>query len=394
MSITTTTTGNTRNRNLWGSKTILSALVIITASIAILLGWYSYVKGINAEFEVIKIGVILPLTGETSSFGNPMKKGIEFAINKLDSNKYKFIILDSQDKKNMAVSALQKLINVDKVSYVIGDVGSSTTLAIVPIATQRRVFLFSPCAQSPNLSNISPYFARCYPSTVEESLSAARFVYSQYANKQISIVHVNDAYGSALSDKFKEEYLRLGGEIVINESFESQQKDFRAILVKLKNASPDVIYLAGNQKEMGMFMRQYGEYGINAQIISNIAFLEKDCLEVAGATANNTIVPVTYYNPEDSQFGGAYNFGVMFKEETGNLPTIAEAIGFDVVNILIDSLTKKQTDGPLAVASHIRELKNYDGASGMLNFTNGDVSVPIVFKRVENGKVIDLDIIK
>jgi len=317
-----------------------------------------------------------------------MKIGIQMAMDELDSAKYQIVIIDSKGENKTAISGLQKFINIDGIKYIIGDVSSSTTLAMVDISTSNNVFLLSPGASSPKLKNISKLFARNYPSSIEESINSAHFVYNNIGKNNVAIVYVNDEYGSGLSSLFKQEFEKIGGKITFLESYQPNQSDFKTILGKLKKSNPQIIYLAGNQKEMGKFMKQYHELGIKAQIVSNISFLEADCINVAGETANGTIIPLPYYNPEDTVYKGAYNFGQLFYKRFGKYPTVAEAVGYDAVKLMIKAIEQGNND-PLSAASFVRNLKNYDGALGKLNFTDGEVSIPVIFKVVKDGKTID-----
>lgn len=338
---------------------------------------------------IIKIGVILPLTGELASYGNPMRIGIEMAYNEIDNSKYKLIIVDSKGENNTAVSALQKLISIDGVKYVIGDVSSSTTLAMVGIAEKNEVLILSPGASSPKLQNISPFFARNYPSSIEESVNSASFINANFNKESVAVIYANDEYGIGLASLFKKEFENYGGVIIMFESYENNQTDFKTLLSKIKQKEPKIIYLAGNQKEMGRFMRQFHEMGINSQIVSSISFLEADCLNVAGDAANGAIVPLPYYNPEDTIYEGAYKFGKLFYNKHGQKPTVAEAVGYDAVKLMIKAI-ETGNDSTTQAAAYLRNLKNYDGALGLLNFRDGEVSIPVTFKVVINGKPVDL----
>jgi branched-chain amino acid transport system substrate-binding protein len=344
--------------------------------------------------KVINVGVVIPLTGELGSYGEPMKVGMELAMEELNSRKsggeqkFNLIFIDSKADQTTAVSGIQKLINIDKVKYVIGDVSSSTTLAMIPIVEQNNIFLFSPGASSPKLIGISKNFARNYPSSVEESIASADFIYNKLSIKESALIYVNNEYGLGLSEMFEKRFKELGGNIMMKEGYAFEQSDFRTLIAKIKSANPPVIYLAGNQKEMGVFMKQFGEYGLTSKIVSNISFLEPDCLNVAGANADGVIVPLPYYNPEDSTMNGAFKFGEIYKRKYGNSPSVAVAVGYDALMILSRAIETQGVD-PMLVSTYIRNLKNYDGAMGTLNFTEGDVSIPVVFKKVEDGKPVD-----
>jgi branched-chain amino acid transport system substrate-binding protein len=338
--------------------------------------------------EALKIGVILPFTGELASYGDPIKKGIEIARTDADTDyPIEIVYSDSKGEARTAANNLQKLINIDSIQYIIGDVSSTVTKTIAPIAKQNNVFLVCPGASSPKLQNINEFFARNYPSSVSESVESAKFLYNEKGIKEAAIVYVNSEYGLGIRDMFKQTFEDLGGRVTLSESYEFGNKDFRIIIAKLRNVRPPAIYLGGNQKEMGHFMRQLRETNYNPEVISNISFLEPDCINIAGEAADSVIVPVAYYNPEDSLMKGAYRFAEKYKNKFNEEPSVVNAVGYDALTLIITAVNKVGNN-PAKVAEYVRELKNYDGAVGILNFSKGEVTIPIVFKMIINGKPV------
>lgn len=372
------------------NKKLLIGIGIVVLLGIIAVGFYKLQQ--VSDDNVTRIGVLMPMTGENSTFAIPIRRGMELAISKCDPQKYKFYFADSKNDPRIALTCVQNFISVKHIKYIVGDFSSGTTLAIEPFTTQNNVFLLSPGAQSPKLSNISPLFARNYPSTLEESLSVANLVSGLSNKDRIAVLYANDEYGSALSKLFCDYLTKKNREINYVESFANDQVDFRAILAKLVSNNITLVYLAGNPKAMGLFMRQYGEYGISLKIVSNIAFLEKACLDVAKEAAYGVVVPVTYYNPDAPEYQSVREFATLYKETFGEMPTIAEAVGFDAINILLYGLECAKEKTPYGVGDVIRNLKGYQGATGVLNFTNGDVSFPIEFKRVEKSGIVNIDI--
>ncbi len=364
----------------------LSVLLLLSMSTCII-----FFSGCGKKDEgKIKIGVVLPMTGDLASFSEPLKTGMEFAIRELNNknnNKMELVFVDSKADPTTAINGLQKLLNVDKVNYVIGDVSSPVTLALVPIIEKNKAFLLSPGASSPKLDNISSLFARNYPSSVIESYESAKYLANKQNILKTALIYVNSEYGLGLRDVFTRTYKELGGEIIFTETFDIGRTNFRNIIIKMKEANPEAIYLGGNQKEMGSFMRQLRESGSRVLVISNISFLEADCLNIAKNAADGVIVPVAYYNPIDTIYKSAFNFAKLVKEKLNKEVTVPIAVGYDAIMLIAKGI-EKFGDNPEKVASYIRNLKNYDGALGLLNFTDGDVRMPVEFKIVKNGKSI------
>lgn len=342
--------------------------------------------------KAIKIGVIVPLTGELASYGKNIDDGSKLAVELLknDSVDVELVLADSKGETKEGVSVLQKMINIDAFQYFIGDISSTVTLAMLPVVERNKVFLFSPGAATPKLTNASPYFARNWPSNNEEANSAAEYVFNKMNYKNASIVYVNNDWGLGLKENFEKKFSSLGGKIVTSEIYEYENKDFRTIILKLKETKPEAIYLAGNQKEMGFFMKQFGEAKLEIPIVSNTTFLEEDCLKVAGQFAEGVIVPTPAYKATDSTSQSISSFYNAFKSKYGKEPSLVDANGYDAVMLIVKAIKEKGND-PTLVSEYIRNLKTYDGAGGVLNFTDGEVSLKNEFKKIVNGKAVVIE---
>lgn len=346
------------------------------------------VSGCQTKDDRITIGVILPLTGEISSFGNLMKENILMAYKEQDTTKYELMFIDSRSESKTAISGLQKLISTNNVKYVIGDVGSSVTLSLIPFIERNEIFLLSPGASSPKLNNISPYFARNFPTDMGESKAVAKFVRDKLIAKKIAVIYSNTEYGLGLYSGFISGLnAHKTDNLACCESYEPDQVDFKSMLAKLKQINPDVLYLAGEEKGMGRFMNQYKSLNLNCRIISNINFLQPNCMNVAGESAEGVIVPLADYDPENSGNKKVDQFAKLFKSHHNRIPSIADAVSYDVLNIMIDAIENGKT--PLEAAKYIRNYKQYSCALGIIDFENGDVSMPIAFNVIKNGEVVE-----
>lgn len=367
--------------------------IVLTVLILVILGYFAYNKYAmpkEEEKEVIKIGIVIPLTGELSSYGKNVINGIELAKSSIEENdnntRIEFFIEDTEAKNIKAISSLKKLISIEKVNYFIGDISSTTTMAMIPIINKNQVFLFSPGAATPKLTNISEYFARNWPSNNEEANSAAEYMYNKLNKDEAAIVYVNNDWGIGLQENFEKKFIQFGGKITSKEVYNFENKIFKNIILKLISNKTKNVYLAGNQKEMGYFMRQCSELGVKFNVISNTTFIEEDCLKIAGESANGVIVPTPSYNPEKSNISTVSNFNEKFQKTYGKIPSLVDANGYDNVYLIYNAI-KTVGDNPKLVSKYIRNLSDYNGAAGKVNFVNGDVSYENDFVIVKNGKV-------
>ena len=141
---------------------------MLILGIVISLGMLSCTK----KEKEIKIGAILPLTGDIAVYGQKMKNGIDLAVKHInskggiDGKQIKVLYEDDQGEPKASVAAVQKLITIEKIPVIIGGAISATALPTVPIADKKKVVLFSPAATTPKLSGMSRYFFRNWPADI------------------------------------------------------------------------------------------------------------------------------------------------------------------------------------------------------------------------------------
>ena len=127
---------------------------------------FLYVLTCNKQDDTLKIGLINPDTGELATYGEKIRRGIEIAEEEIAANNLlngrKLVVIkeDTKGDSKESLTAVQKLINIDKIKYIIGEISGNATIAVLPYTESKGVFLFSPGAASPKLTNASELFAR------------------------------------------------------------------------------------------------------------------------------------------------------------------------------------------------------------------------------------------
>jgi len=214
------------NRNIFKSSAVIAVFSIIILSLVFLVGC------VKKEEKEIKIGSIGPLTGAAASYGEKMTRAIDLAINEINEkggiNGKKVVVKHEDDKLEAkdGVSAFQKLVSADKAVAIIGAAGSSVTLAISPVAESNKVVLITPISSAVAISKAGDFVFRICPSDALQGKIVAKWVIEK-GFKNAAILYLNNDYGTGLKDGFKEEYAKLGGQVVIEEAFEKGATDFR-----------------------------------------------------------------------------------------------------------------------------------------------------------------------
>jgi branched-chain amino acid transport system substrate-binding protein len=157
--------------------------------------------------ETVAIGVVAPLTGDGATYGQSMKRGFDLALG--GNPAFHLIYEDTQMNPIQAVSALNKLISVDKVQIVLGEAASSITLALAPVANSHQVILFSSISTADKLRDAGPYFFRNVPRNAIQGKTAAEFIFDKLSKKKVAVYGKNDDYGVNLSKSFAARFKEL-----------------------------------------------------------------------------------------------------------------------------------------------------------------------------------------
>jgi len=369
-------------------KIWVGVVILIIASLAVLL----VVNQAKKEPEEIKIGAILPLSGEGAKYGMATKRGIDLALQEINrkggvhQRKIKIIYEDDRGDPKTGVSCINKLIQIDKVPCILGPIYSSVALAVAPIAERERIVLLSPAASTPALTKAGDYIFRNVLSDLYEASALAKFVYTHLGFRRIGILYINNDFGLGHKESFASKFEALGGKIVATESFEQDATDFRTQLTKLEKANPEAVFLVG-YREMGRILRQSSELNTNLRFLSISMFEDPEILEIAGEAAEGVYYSLQTFDPQSPE-EIIKKFVLNFKSVYNKEPDIFAALGYDAMNLLAIAL-EKGGPYPEKVKDALYTIKDFPGVTGKTTFDqNGDVQKTVSIKKVENGHFI------
>jgi len=180
--------------------------------------------------QKLKIGCILPLSGEGADIGQSVLEGIQLAFNSLniqDENSIstlQLVIKDSTGEIN-SISLLENLAKDEDVVVIIGPLFSKTVLASAKVVDKYKIPIFSPTATSKNISGISPYIFRNSLTNQMQGNAIADYSINHLNLRKFAVLYQRDAYGIELENAFEEELKSFGGEIIFSEPFDPDQSD-------------------------------------------------------------------------------------------------------------------------------------------------------------------------
>ena len=343
-----------------------------------------------------KIGVMVPLTGDGAAYGLPIQKAISIAFEEVNANggvsgkKLEAIYEDSKCTPKDGNAAAQKLINVDKVKLIIGGVCSGETLGAAPLAEQNKVILFSPSATSPDITKAGDFVFRDAPSDAYAGIVAANYAFSDMGGKKAAVISETTDYAQGLRKVFTENFAKLGGEVVADETYNPEDTDFRTQVTKVKAASPDVTYLVPQAPAKGVLLiKQVKEAGVKSKLLTAEVLVGRNVLkenadELEGLVGIEQKVDLA--NTKTSKLLAKY------KQQTNEEAPFPGymAGGYDIVYLLSDAISKKGYDAE-KIKDYLYTVKDYDGAVGKLTIDqNGDPVLDYTIGQVKNGNLLPM----
>ncbi len=362
----------------------------------LLLGFVLFACSANKE-KVVKIGVIVPLTGPAAAAGNEMNNAVLLAADEWNAgNKmggYK-VVVDSKDDASdpkQAVSSAHALMSDPQVVAVVAHLNSGCFLPASKIYHDARVVAMSGATTNPQitLQGFPELFRVCTTDLVQGSLTARSL--KELGFNRLAVIHDKTQYGMGLAEVVRDTAARNGVQVVGFDGIDIGDKDFRALLTKIKDQNPDVIYFGGMYDEAGLLVGQMRSLQMNQQFISDDGAFGQDFLDAGGDATEGAIVsmvgvPLTEL-PQADDFMRKYEqrFGVKIQ----NYGPYA----YDVANILLTAVSHAiQQKGSPDKASILAEVKHteYDGVIGHTSFDeHGDTKNKVItLYRVTKGQFV------
>ncbi len=347
--------------------------------------------------NVIKVGVFEPQTGENGGGGLQEVYGIRYANQvypTVDINGTEYTIqlveVDNKSDKTEAVTAAQKLVS-EGVIGILGSYGSGVSIAAGDIFADAGIPAIGCSCTNPQVTSGNDwYFRVCFIDPFQGTVMANYAIQNGYESAAI-ITQLGDDYSSGLGSYFKSAFQDLGGTVVAEEQFQTNQSDFKAILTNIKAANPDIIFAPSSITTAPLIIKQAREMGITSVIAAGDTWENATIIENAGADAEG-IVLSTFYDEAAPANDEAASFLTGFKEyltsigEPDVIPAVS-ALGYDAYLTLVQAIKDAGSTDPAAVRDALVNVQ-VTGVTGDIKFDeNGDADKSLAFiKTVKDGQ--------
>lgn len=338
----------------------------------------------------IKIGLVVPLSGEFSIYGSPVRKGVELALEELASSgtTIELEVIDTEGNAEKAAEAMETCIDSGALA-VIGGVTSVEALEMVGIADRTDHVLLSPSASSPQLTGISRNFYRIFPSDALEGTTMGNFAYQRLELESAVIVAKEETYAKGNQEVFRAEFERNGGRVLETIQYPEGAGDFSGLLERVVSLDPPGVYLAAFADDIGAMINELRSQGYRGKILTTSAFASPEAIEQVGENAEGVFLTQAVFevNSEDPKIQA---FVAAYREKYGFAPGLYAAHGYDAMMVLAQAIADNGAGLASDLWKSMRSLRDYTGVTGAVQFDErGDVQkFPRVYV-VQNGNLVD-----
>ena len=349
----------------------ISALALVTAG--------SLVAG--SAFADIKIGVAGPHTGPYAAFGMQLWKGAVQAAADINAaggiNGEKIVLVKGDDRcePKEAVSVANRMSDLDGVVAVVGHFCSSSSIPASVVYDEAGVFMITPASTNPTVTDRGlPGVFRACGRDDQQGVVAGEYIVNTLKAKNVAIIHDKDTYGQGLADATRDTLNKMGVKEVLYEGLTRGEKDFNALVTKIKSTNAEVVYFGGLHSEAGPLVRQMREQGLTALFISGDGIVSQDFVTAAGGDQFVEGVLMTFGADPTSYPEGAA--AVASFKASGYEPEGYTMYSYTAMQVIAAAMTGAGVNDGMKAADWLHANGGISTAMGTKSFdSKGDLTV-------------------
>ncbi len=344
--------------------------------------------GANIAWADIKIAVAGPMTGQYASFGEQMQRGAEMAVADINAaggvmgQKLDLAIGDDACDPKQAVAVANKFAS-DGVIFVAGHFCSGSSIPASKVYEEENILQISPASTNPKLTEEGgPNVFRTCGRDDQQGIVAGNFLADTFGKVKIAILHDKTAYGKGLADETKKQLNKRGITEAMYEAYTAGEKDYSALVSKMKGAGVNLFYLGGYHTEAGLMIRQAREQGYNVQLVSGDALVTDEFWKITGAAGEGTLMT---FSPDPRKNPVAVLVVKKFRD-TGYEPEGYTLYTYGAIQAWVQAVEKASSTDTQKVIPALRG-NQFDTVLGKIGFDEkGDVTAPgYVFYKWSKG---------
>jgi len=356
------------------AKKIVTLLIIAVFAVVAFAGCSGGKESEYTEPDEIIIGANYELSGAVAQYGAMTMEGIQLAVDEINAaggingKQVRLVVIDNKSDNNESKTVATRLATQEKVLAILGPATSGAVKATTTVSEQYGVPVITCSGTTDDVTvvngKVNQYiFRTCFNDSFQGNVMA-NFVTNDLKYKKAVILSDNsNDYSMGLAASFKNVFTENGGTVTAEENFTAGDKDFSAILTKIKGKDFDMIYLPAYYEEAGLIIKQARSMGINAPIFGGDGFDDTRLNEIAGNSNLNNVFFSGHYSSQDTT-PIVVDFVKMYKEKTGKAPNSFNALGYDLAKFVLKAVEGAEKYTPEDVAKAIMQVKDFEGVTG------------------------------
>lgn len=373
--------------------------------ISVMIAFTMLVGVCDANSSAVKSGLIAELSGDIPSVGASCRNAAEMAVKEINekggiamgARKYRIelFIEDSSDKPEKAAAAARRLITKDNVVAIVGPNSSSNAIPVAEIAEASKVVMITPWSTNPKTTldartgNPRKYVFRAAFVDTFQGHILAKFALDTMKAKRAAVLYDADSdYSKGVAEFFKRNFEKMGGRIVAFESYRAYEKDFSPQLIKIRDSSPDIVFLPDYYNDVPAEVRQAHRLGIKAPFLGSDTWGSHELLKLCGRDCEGYYFSAHY--SAESPDPATRKFVTAYTAAYGKVPDDVAALTYDSFGLLRQALVAAGRPDRQAVRDALAKIKGYQGVTGRIRFSDdsGDPVKSAVILQIKNGQFI------
>lgn len=332
----------------------------------------------DAASAQIKLGIGGPLTGSDAAFGAQLRQGVDQAVADINAKggilgqQIQLYTGDDGSNPREGVSVANKFVG-DGVKFVVGHFNSGGSMPASEVYQENGILMITPASTNPKVTERKLWnvFRVCGRDDQQGAL-AAKIILQRFKGKRIAFVHDKTTYGQGLADETRRALAKGGLKGVLYEGVNKDDRDFTAVISKIRQARPDLVFWGGLHSAGGLILRQMRAQGIKAPLMGGDGITDDEFAAIAGPGAEGTLMtfsPDPRTNPANKAIIELFRSKRMFEPQAYTLYSYAS------VQIIKQAVEKAKSLDPKKVAETMRSGMVFNTVLGNISFDKkGDVS--------------------
>src|SRR5438128_3772597 len=361
----------------------------LTLGLALGLG-LAFADGASAQ---VKLGVAGPLTGGSAAFGAQLKNGTEQAVEDINASggilgqKLQVVVGDDRADPKEGVSVANKFVG-DGVKFVVGHFNSGVPMPASEVYQENGILEVTPSATNPRITerNMWNIFRTCGRDD-QQGAVAGDYIAANFKSKKVALVHDKTTYGQGLADETKKTMNAKGVQDVLYEGVNANEKDYSALVSKIKSSGADLVYWGGLHAAGGLIVRQMRDQGVNAVLMGGDGITSDEFATIGGPGVEGTLMT---YGPDPRKRPEAKAVVEKFRAKNFE-PESYTLYSYAAVQIIKQAAEEAKSLDPKKVAEVMHSGKTFSTVIGDVSYDKkGDVTrldyVMYVWKKDGSGK--------